>query len=120
MGPGKDFLITWVSVLIAGPNNIMAGFRKEFGSTTPYTCVQEQPQGLGLDGQRFDALAAYGTASINEAGLNVFRLKPSIALEDGLRGVTGRQHTQYVFNGETMAPNNRLTAKDFGVHDDAL
>jgi len=55
------------------------------------------------------------SASIDHARLNVLRFEPGIALEDGLRAITGAEHTEDMFHCQPMPPNNRLPAEDLRV-----
>jgi hypothetical protein len=48
--------------------------------------------------ERLDALVADDPLCVHETGLDIFRLEPGVTFEDGLRGITRREHAEDVLN----------------------
>ena len=59
-----------------------------------------------------DPLVAGQPPSIDQAGLDVFAFEPRIAGENGLQRIAGRQHAEDVLHRQTVAADDRLSAKD--------
>ena len=72
------------------------------------------------DEERFYSLATDDTAGVRQAGEDVFRLQPRIALKYGLVIIAGRQHSQYVLDGQAATSNNRFAAVHPRVGADSL
>jgi hypothetical protein len=60
------------------------------------------------------------SASIDKARLDILRFEPGIAFEDGLGAIAGAEHTEDMFHGQPMPPNNRLPAENLRVDGNPL
>ncbi len=59
-------------------------------------------------------------ASVNEAGLDVFALEAGIGSKHVFGGVTRREHSEHVHDGQTAAAIDRFAPENLRVHSDAL
>ena len=57
----------------------------------------------------------YRSASVHKTSLNVLRLQPWITFKNGIRRVTGSEHSQNVLYCKAMASDDRLATKYFWI-----
>jgi hypothetical protein len=53
---------------------------------------------------------------VKQACLYILLLKPGIPLQDRFRGVTGSEHRENMFNGQSASSDDRLATEDVGIH----
>jgi hypothetical protein len=60
------------------------------------------------------------SASVDEASLDILRFEPGITFEDGFGTIAGGEHSEDMFHGQPMSPNNRLPAENPWVDSNPL
>ena len=73
----------------------------------------------GSDQGRIDPLMFGHTSGVYQAGTNIVRLQPRVALQDDLWCIAGRQHPEHVLYGQAAVPDSRLAAENVRVRGDA-
>ena len=57
---------------------------------------------------------------VGKTGEHIIALEPGIGTKQIINGVTRRQHAEYVLDGQSPAPDDRLAAKNSRVDRDSL
>ncbi len=116
-GESENLIICGSCWPVSNPDHIMT-IGCEFGRHAgPNTGVEQKPHAASIAGS--NSLSPHQPTRENEAGLNISRLKVRICCQNVLGAITGREHAQYVFDGDALPSNNGFPAEDLRVNSDA-
>ncbi len=115
----EHLVVTRIARPIGRRLDVVSDSAEPLVSPAPDTTVKKNLHTLTSSQRRFDAFVTDQTPGIDQTGTDIVGLEPSIALQDDLGRVTGRQHAEHVLDGKTMPANDGLATEDRGARRDA-
>jgi hypothetical protein len=82
--------------------------------------TKSSPSGGQCSGEDLNSFIAGQTRRIDEAGLDVFRLKPWIAYENSGWIISSRKHVEHMFDGQSMTSDDGLSTEDLRITGDSV
>ncbi len=85
----QDVFVAWIARPVGNRFDIMSSSAKHVRGTAPDTDVKQDLHESAFDECGFDALVANQATGVDQAGPNIVRLEPRVALQNDLCRVTG-------------------------------
>jgi hypothetical protein len=76
---------------------------------------QAEASSRGRERYRLDPFVLDQSVSVDEAGQDVFPVKPGIALQKGVEIVTCREHSKDMLDGDAASAHNRFAPEDLWI-----